>query len=120
LGLACPLLGLLIYAIQLGAQRLVTPWYMPVLTFMGLVLVTLAIRRRRVVWRRVAFFLVAFLLGSQLTFLFLLRLPAYQGPLEVGKPFPQFQTLRADGTSFTQADLPGPQNTVLTFFRGRW
>jgi hypothetical protein len=120
LGLACPLLGLLLYTLQLSAQRLFTPWYMPALSLIGLVFVFLAIRRRRVVWRRLAFLLVALVLGAQLTFLFMVRLPAYQGPLEIGKPFPAFQTLRADDSPFSQADLPGPQNTVLVFFRGRW
>jgi hypothetical protein len=120
LGLACPVLGLLLYILQLSAQRLFTPWYMPALSLIGLVLVFLAIRRRRVMWRRLAFLLVALILGAQVAFLVMLRLPAYNGPLEIGQPFPAFQTLRADDSPFTQADLPGPQNTVLVFFRGRW
>ena len=48
------------------------------------------------------------------------RLPAYAGPLEIGQPYPAFQTQRADGTPFTQADLRGDKGTVLVFFRGRW
>jgi hypothetical protein len=120
LGLACPILGLLLYTIQLADQRLFTPWYMPALSLIGLVLVFLAIRRRKVMWRRLAFLLVALILGAQVAFLVMLRLPAYNGPLEIGQPFPAFQTLRADDSPFTQADLAGPQNTVLVFFRGRW
>ena len=60
------------------------------------------------------------LAGFQWTFLFLVRLPEYTGPVAVGQPFPAFTTQRADGTSFTQRDLAGEQNNVLVFFRGRW
>jgi hypothetical protein len=120
LGLAFTLAGLALYAVQIFAQRLFTPWYMPVFTLIGLACVFLSIRRRKVWTRRIAFFLVALIAGSQISFLLLLRLPAYNGPLEIGKPFPAFQTLRADGTPFTQANLPGDQNTVMVFFRGRW
>ncbi len=120
LGLACPFLGMAIYAFQLHAAHLFTPWYVPAVSLVGLVFVYQAIRRRKVLWRRLAFALVALLFSLQLAFLLLVRLPAYTGPLEIGKPFPVFQTLRADDTPFTQADLPGAQNTVLVFFRGRW
>jgi hypothetical protein len=48
------------------------------------------------------------------------RLPAYEGPVKSENAFPAFASMTADGKPFTQADLKGPQNTVMVFFRGRW
>jgi peroxiredoxin len=48
------------------------------------------------------------------------RLPLYKGPVAMGRPFPAFATVRADGSPFTQRDLQGDKNSVLVFFRGRW
>ena len=49
----------------------------------------------------------------------LAKLPAYAGPLEVGKPLPAFETQLADGSRFASGDLNCKQNTLLVFFRGR-
>jgi peroxiredoxin len=46
-------------------------------------------------------------------------LPPYTGPVKAGQPFPEFATTLADGSSFTQNDLKGEQNTALFFFNGR-
>jgi hypothetical protein len=50
-GLALPFLGILAYVVQVSLQRLMTPWYMPVLATLGVVLVFMAIWQARSVWR---------------------------------------------------------------------
>jgi hypothetical protein len=120
LGLALAVLGVVAYAVQIWLHRLVTPWYMPVLASLGVVLVGMSFRERRTLWRTLALVAVGLLAGAEWAFLHAVRLPPYTGPVAVGRPFPAFEITRADGTSFTQRDLPGDHNTVLVFFRGRW
>ena len=120
LGLACAVLGIAAYMVQVSMSHLTTPWYLPVTAILGVVLVVLSLREKRTVWRWLMLAFVGFLAAFEGLFFFGTRLPAYAGPLEVGKPFPAFQTLRADGSTFTQADFKGDKNTVLVFFRGWW
>ena len=119
-GLLAAVLGVIGYVIQLKAQRLTVPWYMPIAATVGLVFVIASLWQARTVWRVLALLLVALLAGGGWAFLWLMRLPAYTGPVAAGQPFPAFTTARADGTSFTQDDLKGSQTSVLVFFRGRW
>ncbi len=114
------MLGFILYAIQLGIGRLVTPWYMPGLTTLGIVLLAVALRQARTVWRWLALLLILLLGSAEWAFVLATRLPAYAGPAAVGKPLPEFATVTADGTPFTQRDLKGDQQNVLVFFRGRW
>jgi hypothetical protein len=96
-------------------------WYMPVLATLGVGLVILSLRRRRTVWRGLAFALVLFVSGAGWWFLAsYTRLPAYTGPVAAGAAFPEFRAIRADGTAFTRADLTGDRATALVFFRGHW
>ena len=120
LGLGLALLGVLAYAAQMWAQRLMTPWYMPCLATLGAALVVVSLRRKRTVWRVLALLLVVLLAGAEWLMLLSLRTPAYTGPVAEGRPFPEFTTARADGAPFTQADLAGDKNNVMVFFRGRW
>jgi len=120
LGLGLAALGIVGYIVQIWAQRLTTPWYTPVLATLGVILVSVALWQRFGVWRVLGLVLVVLLAGLEWTFLLMVRLPAYAGPVAVGKPFPAFTTTRADNTPFTQRDLEGGQNHVLVFFRGRW
>ncbi len=120
LGVAAALLGIAAYALQFYAQRLFAPWYMPVLASVGVLMAALSLLRTRSVWRVLALVFVLLLAGAEWALLLGLRLPAYSGPVTVGKSMPAFKTMRADGTPFTQSDLPGAQNSVLVFFRGRW
>jgi hypothetical protein len=119
-GLALAVLGIVAYMAQFSMQHLTTPWYMPALSTVGALLLLLAVLRRRSIWRILGLLLVVLLAGAQWAFLFAMGLPAYHGPVTVGKPFPAFETLQADGTKFTQAELGGTKNDVLVFFRGRW
>lgn len=120
LGLGLTVLGVIAYVIQIAAQRLTTPWYVPIAATLGLVFLVVSLWKRRTVWRVLALLLVGLLAGAEWTFLLATRLPAYNGPVAVGQPFPTFTTMRADGTSFTERDLEGDQKSVLVFYRGRW
>ena len=105
---------------QISLQRLLTPWYMPVLASLGVVLVAVSLSEKRTVWRSVALLAVVLLAGAEIAFLYAVRLPAYTGPIAEGRPFPAFETKRPDGTPFTQRDLVSDRTSVLVFFRGRW
>jgi len=120
LGLGLAVLGVVAYVVQISLQRLVVPWYMPTLASLGVILVVMSLLERRTVWRVLALLAVGLLAGAEWAFLHAVRLPPYTGPIAVGRPFPAFETRRADGTPFTQRDLAGDQNNVLVFFRGRW
>jgi len=119
-GLALAVVGIVAYLAQFSMRHLTTPWYMPVLSTIGVLLLLLAVLRRRTIWRILGLLLVVLLAGAQWALIFAMGLPEYRGPAAVGKPFPAFATLRADGTKFTQAELGGTKNDVLVFFRGRW
>jgi hypothetical protein len=120
LGLTLAILGVIGYVVQLRAHRLTIPWYMPVAATLGVALVVVSLWQGRTLWRVLSLLLVLLLAGAGWAFLLVTRLPAYAGPVEEGRPFPEFTTARADGTPFTRRDLEGNQNSVLVFFRGRW
>jgi hypothetical protein len=119
-GLGLALLGVVAYVVQISLERLVVPWYMPALALLGVALVLTSLAKRRTVWRMLALVAVVLLAGLELAFLYTVRLPAYTGPIAVGRPFPAFEAKRADSTPFTQDDLAGEARHVLVFFRGRW
>jgi hypothetical protein len=120
LGLGLALLGIVAYMVQVAAMHhLVTPWYAPIATTLGVVLLLIAMRRKRRVWRILALLFVGLVAGLEWIFVFV-GLPPYTGPVAEGRPFPKFQSVRADGTRFTERDLQGDANSVLVFFRGRW
>jgi hypothetical protein len=120
LGLGLAVLGVVAYVVQISLQRLMAPWYMPILASLGVVLVAMSLLERRTVWRVFALLAVVLLAGAECAFLYAMRLPPYTGPIAEGRPFPAFETRRAGGTPFTQRDLIGDRSTVLVFFRGRW
>src|SRR3954471_10911049 len=120
LGLGLAALGVIGYAVQLWAQRLKAPRYMPILATLGVVFLVVALWERRTVWRVLALLLVLLVAGAGWAFLLMTRLPEYTGPVAAGRPLLKFTTMRADGTPFTKRDLEGNQNHVLVFFRGRW
>jgi hypothetical protein len=120
LGLGLAVLGVAAFAVQIWAQRLIPPWYVPISATLGAVLLVVSLWRRRTVWRVLALVLVTLLAAGEWVMLMGMRLPAYTGPVAEGKPFPAFKTARADGSPFTQDDLAGDKKTVLVFFRGRW
>jgi hypothetical protein len=120
LGPVLAVLGVIGYAVQMSLQRLAAPWYMPGLATLGVVLVVLSLRERRTFWRMLALAVVVLMAGAEWAFMFAMRQPSYTGPVKAGQTIPAFATTLSDGTTFTQNDLKGDQNTVLVFFRGRW
>jgi hypothetical protein len=121
IGIILALLPLVACIIQFQLKRLTVPWYLPLLSTLGVLLLLLSLRRRRTVWRFLALVLFGLLTAGEWVFLgALMKLPAYTGPAVVGQPFPTFSTTLADGSHFTEAQLKGDKNTVLVFFRGRW
>src|SRR5262245_3790424 len=98
-GIGLCLLGMALAVIQYSVlKQTIVPWYIPVLTTLGVCLVVYSVARRRTVVRVVALGLIAALAVFQWYFLVsLARLPAYEGPAQVGQKMPAFRTTRADG-----------------------
>src|SRR5262245_43289816 len=120
LGLGVVVAGIAVYTAQIMAHRLKSPWYLPYATTLGVALVAMSLWQARSVWRVLALLLVAVIAGGAWTLILGTRLPPYTGPVAVGGPFPAFQTVRAEGTSFTERDLQGDKDSIMVFFRGRW
>ena len=99
LGLGLAVLGVVGYAVQLWLRQLTTPWYLPVLTTLGLVCVGVSLWRTHTLWRWLALVLLLLLAGGSWAFLVATRLPDYTGPVAVGQPFPSFATTRAVASS---------------------
>jgi hypothetical protein len=120
-GILAAVLGVVAYVLQLQAAKLFTPWYAPALATLGTALILVALVRRFSVWRIIALLLIGAVTAFEWwVLLSASKLPDYTGPVTRGQPFPEFAAARADGTSFTQDNLKGDQDTVLVFFRGHW
>jgi hypothetical protein len=120
-GVGACLLGLALTVAQFSLKYLFVPWYSPVLATLGACLLLGAVALRRSIPRVIAFVLVAACAGLQWYFLVsLMKLPAYDGPAQAGKPLPSFSATLADGRPFTEADLRDGSRRVMAFFRGRW
>ncbi len=121
-GITFSLLAVLLCVIQYAvAKVLKTPWYLPALTTVGVVLLFLSVTQRRSVTRILALVLVLLLAGFEWFMVaWVSRLPEYTGPAQVDSKMPAFRTALADGRSFTDSDLADGTPTVMTFFRGRW
>lgn len=102
------------------AHQLRTPWFLPIATTVGVLMVGAALWQARSVWRWMALMVVLLLAGGEWLLVLGMPLPEYTGPVAAGKTFPAFVTTQADGSTFTDGDLRGDQNHVLVFFRGRW
>lgn len=120
LGLIVAVAGVVAYAVQVWVERLTAPWYLPCLGTLALVCVGVSLWQARSIWRVLALILVLLLTGAEWAMLLGGLQPPYAGPVAVGRPFPAFATVRADGTPFTQRDFEGERDNVLVFFRGRW
>src|SRR3954453_13761031 len=95
LGLGLAALGVIGYAVQLWAQRLRAPRYMPILATLGVVFLVVALWERRTVWRVLALLLVVLVAGAAWAFLLLTRLPEYTGPVAAGRALPEFNAVGA-------------------------
>jgi hypothetical protein len=122
-GIGLAVLGMVLNVLQFFALKLlIVPWYLPVLTTLGALLLLVSVVQRRTIVRLLALGLLAVFAGSQWFFLVsLAKLPAYEGPVQVGHKLPAFRTTKADGMLFTERYLEsGGAPTILVFFRGRW
>src|SRR5262249_58412652 len=99
LGIVLVLLGPALYMLQLQAKILSVPWYVLALAGAGVVLLLLAVLRRRTVWRIAALVLFGLLAGAQAYFLLSLsKVPAYTRPVVVGAAFSAFTPSFAGGS----------------------
>jgi hypothetical protein len=121
LGLLAALAGPPVYALQIGMGRLGTPWYVPALAVLGAALLVRSLLLRGTVWRVLGLLFCVGLAGFESWFIVsYAALPAYNGPLAVDRPFPEFKAALADGAPFTAANLEGEKTTAMVFFRGHW
>ena len=122
LGVLCAIAGPPLYMAQLSAWgKTFNPWYVPALATLGVGLVFISLRRRWTIWRGMGLVVVLLIAAGDWWFLgSYARLPDYAGPVVADKPFPAFSAKRADGATFTAADIPGDRATALVFFRGHW
>ena len=114
------LIGPVAYVVEFSMARLTTPWYLPILSTLGVLLMTASLVRRFGILRSIglAFFLL--FCGLQwFMFLVIAVNPAYQGPAP-GVAMPAFNAKFADGSTFSNGDLEAGKPTVLVFFRGHW
>ncbi|MBX7167648.1 MAG: peroxiredoxin family protein [Pirellulales bacterium] len=118
----CAFLPPFIYGLMIAASVLTVPWWAAVTISLGAVLLLVATIQWFNVWRAALFVLGAALAAA--TWMYILswsQLPAYNGPLKVGEPFPAFYALRANGTKLTQEVLKGGEGShLIVLFRGRW
>jgi hypothetical protein len=120
-GIGLFILGVVGAIIQYALKQLIVPWYMPILATVGAGLVLISCRQRPTVVRIASLGLVGLACAFEWYFLIALtRLPQYTGPAHVDSRVPAFTAMRADGSSFTDADLKQDPSTALVFFRGRW
>jgi hypothetical protein len=107
--------------VQYSLGHLIEPWYLPVLTTLGALLLLWSLARRVTVVRVAALGLLAALAAFQwLVLVSFSQLPPYEGPARQGEKLPAFHTTLADGRPFTDRDLQDGTNRVLVFNRGRW
>src|SRR5438445_5201549 len=82
LGLAVTALGVIGYLVQLlWAQRLFTPWYLPLSATLGVFLVLVSVGQAGVVWRKLVLMLVFLVAIAEWFFMFAEPLPPYRGPV---------------------------------------
>ncbi|MFO0889856.1 MAG: hypothetical protein U0790_12030 [Isosphaeraceae bacterium] len=109
------------YVIQIRLKHLGTPWYLPIVSSAGVVLMILSLLRRRGIVRGAILIPLALLCGFEwFAVAVATRTPAYRGPAQPGRPVPPFRSTLADGTPFSAADLANGTSTAMVFYRGRW
>src|SRR5437867_2643773 len=79
LGFGLTALGIIAYVIQIAADHLKVPWYLPISAMLGVACVTVALWRARSVWRVLALMLLFLAAGAEWALVLGSRLPAYSG-----------------------------------------
>jgi hypothetical protein len=120
IGVLLFIVGPVAYAIQMNMHRLSMPWYIPILSTIGVLLMLLSVVQRRGIVRIV--FLVLFMLfcGFEWMSLLATSTPKYVGPAQTGHKLPEFSASLANGARFTNKDLENGTPSALLFFRGHW
>src|SRR5262245_61352539 len=86
LGMLTALAGVAIFMVQFNAAILKTPWYMPILATVGMVLIFASLKQQRTAARWIAAGLFTLFAGFQwFAMLVMMKLPAYVGPAKVGQ-----------------------------------
>ncbi len=120
-GLLLFLVGPVLYAVQVSLKHLWTPWYVPLMASLGIVLMIASVLQRRSALRGAALVFFALLCGGEwYLMLVATKTPAYTGPAQPGGKLPPFAAMLADGTPFTNKHVENEVRSVLVFFRGRW
>lgn len=103
------------------AQRLITPWYVPIGGTMAALAAMWTIGRPIRWWRVLIVLGCVAIAGLEWAFVLAgSRLPQYAGPAAPGKALPPFQARLADGTEISEAWFRQGHPTALIFFQGRW
>src|SRR5262245_60427723 len=118
LGITLPFIALAVYIVQFQFKMFFVPWYVPIASLIGLGLLAVSIWQRPSIVRIAGLVLIALFCVGQGLFFTVSKLPAYSGPVHVGETIPSFQTIMADGGSFSDRDLKQGKASVLLFFRG--
>lgn len=119
-GICFFVLGLGIYCAQLVLGVLTTPWYVPILSTVGVVLMAVSAVQRGGMARSIALGLFVVICAFQWYFVAVLtKTPVYEGP-DIGEKAPAFAAIAADGKAFTEKDLADGNRTAFVFYRGHW
>lgn len=114
------LIGPAVYFVAFSMARLTTPWYLPILSTLGVLLMTASLVRRFGILRSIGLAFFMLFCGLQwFMFLVISLNPTYQGPAP-GVAIPAFDAKLADGSTFSNADLEDGKPAVLVFYRGHW
>jgi hypothetical protein len=114
-------LGPAIYIVQVGSGNLMMPWYLLLMSALGVLCMLVSVLQHGGIVRTVFFVLFALLCAGQWYLVMVpLKTPPYTGPAKVDQKLPEFATVFADGKPFANKDLENGKPTVLVFFRGRW
>ncbi len=115
------LLGPAIGVVMTALEKLITPWYLPILATIGVALLAAAFVRRPGILRGVLVGLA--LLPTVFAWLIVAvfaRTPEYTGPATVGNRIPTFTAKYTDGREFSNGEVETGGPAVLLFYRGHW
>jgi hypothetical protein len=121
LGILLFIAGPALYAWQMSVPNLAVPWYLPIMSTLGLLFMLRAMWLRPGILRGIGLLFFLALCGLEwYGMLVMMKTPDYTGPAQVGNKVPTFVAALADGTTFNDQDLHNGKPTVMLFFRGHW
>jgi len=103
------------------ANRLITPWYVPVGGSVAALLAVAGAVRQGRWWRYLIAVVLIALAGLEWLFVMgMTVLPEYAGAVTVGTSLPAFRASLADGTEIDESYFQRGRTTAVVFFQGRW